>query len=100
VILSVSTDKERLKLFQKIIKSDLTVRQIEGEAKKVRVQSHFRTIEKDLELQEKEDRLRKTLGTKVTITKEGPGGQINIKYYSLEELNSIVEKITREAKVD
>jgi len=95
VILSADTDKERLKLFQKIIKSDLTVRQTEGETRKIKVKGYFRTIEKDLEIQDKEDRLRKALGTKVTIIKKDPGGQINIEYYSLEELNNIVEKIIK-----
>lgn len=94
VILSAETDSQRLKLFKKILKSDLTVRQTEGEVKKVRVKTHFRTVEKDLEVEAKEDSLRKALGTKVTITKKGQGGQISIEYYSQEELNNLIDQLT------
>ncbi|MBU1130668.1 ParB/RepB/Spo0J family partition protein [Patescibacteria group bacterium] len=95
VILSAETDSERIKLFKKIIKNDFTVRQTEGEIKKVKVRTHFRTAGKDLETEAKEDSLRKALGTKVTITKKGQGGQIDIEYYSLEELNNLVDRITQ-----
>lgn len=96
VILSAETLAARLQLFQKIIKNELTVRQTEGEVKKVKVKTHFRTIEKDLEIRDKEDKLRMALGTKVTITKNDQGGLIQIEYYSKEELNILVEKIIKD----
>lgn len=96
VILSAEAEAERLKIFKRILKSDLTVRQTEDEVKKVKVKSHFRTVEKDLETEEKEDQLRKALGTKVSINKKGQGGQVEIEYYSAEELNGLIERIVRD----
>lgn len=93
VILSAEAASDRLRLFKKIIGSDLTVRQLEGEVKQVRVKTHFRNVEKDLEIQEKEDLLRRALGTKVAIKKQGQSGQIYIDFYSAEELNNLVQKI-------
>jgi len=95
-VLSAESESERIKIFEKIIKNDLTVRQSEGEVKKIKVKTHFRTAQKDLELKDKEDRLQQSLGTKVSITKRGATGQINIEFYSLEELNNLVNKIARQ----
>ena len=95
VILSEETDAGRLKLFKKILKFNLTVRGAEGEVKKIKVRSHDRIITKDVEIQEKEDRLRKALGTKVSINKKGDGGTITVDFYSAEELNELVDRISR-----
>ncbi len=40
-----------------------------------------------------EDRLRRSLGTKVRLTQQGHKGEIRIAYYSLEDLERILEKI-------
>ena len=40
-----------------------------------------------------EERLRKSLGTKVSIAPKAKGGKIVIEYYSGEELERILEKI-------
>ncbi len=93
VILSASDASEQLKLFKKILDFSLTVSQSAGEVKKVQVKSHQRLIVKDLELEEKEERLRQALGTKVTVAKKGRGGTVAIEFYSAEELNEIVKKI-------
>jgi ParB family chromosome partitioning protein len=41
-----------------------------------------------------EERLRKALGTKVSIVSKAKGGRIVIEYYSAEELDRILEKIS------
>lgn len=95
-ILSASGEKEQLKILEKILKLNLSVRETEGEVKKVTVKSHLRTVgQKDLEILEKEDELRKALNTKVTINKKGEGGTVTIDFYSLEELNNLIKKITQ-----
>jgi len=98
IILSVDSNPERLKLFKKIISSTLTVRGAENAVKKVQVKAHERkVVGKDLEILDQEDRLRKTLNTKVTIQpKSADGGQIIIDYYSAEELGSLVDKIDKQ----
>ena len=83
---------ERLKFFEKVLKQDLTVRAVEGQARKVAVKRHFRTT-KDRNLSALEEKLQAALGTKVTVKKSGQSGQIVIEFYSNEELNSIIAKI-------
>src|SRR3989344_3518824 len=96
VILSANDEKEQLKIFEKILKLNLTVRETEGEVKKVAVKSHLKTVgQKDLEILEKEDALRKALNTKVAINKKGEAGTVTIDFYSLEELNDLIKKITK-----
>jgi len=93
IILAEETDQARLKLYRKILNSTLTVREASQEQKRAQVKSHYRIIETDLEVSDKEDRLRLALGTKVTINKKNGRGQINIEFYSEEELNSLTERL-------
>ncbi|MDP2586846.1 MAG: ParB/RepB/Spo0J family partition protein [Candidatus Komeilibacteria bacterium] len=94
IILGQPGDGERLKLFKKILSLNLTVRQAEGEARQVTVKSYRRSTGKDVEIQAKEETLRRALGTKVNINQKGDGGTVTIDYYSAEELNSLVEKLS------
>jgi len=84
--------QERTKFFQKVLKQDLTVRAVEGQARKVVVKRHLRTT-KDPNLAALEEKLQAALGTKVTIKKSGEAGQIVIDFYSGEELDNIITKI-------
>jgi len=86
--------EQRLPFFNKILKEDLTVRAVEGEAKKVAVKRHFRQVKKDPNLSAQEEELQQALGTKVAIKKSGSGGQIVIEFYSEEELSGLIGKIT------
>ena len=103
VILSAETAEERLRLFKKILQFGLTVRQSEGEVRKVNVKGHQRIVSVNPEIKEKEEVLRQALGTKVSIIpfRSGQGGQksesgsIDIEYYSQEELNELVRKISQ-----
>lgn len=105
-ILAASGEKKQLKLLERILKFNLSVRETEGEIKlaslalgrsgKVAVKSHLRAVgQKDLEILEKEDELRKALNTKVTINKKGEGGTVTIDFYSPEELNDLIKKIAK-----
>ncbi|MFA6304262.1 MAG: ParB/RepB/Spo0J family partition protein [Patescibacteria group bacterium] len=94
IILSAASAPERLRLFKKILEFNLTVRQAEGEVKKISVRSHNRVSGKSLDIQDKEDALRKALGTKVAINQKGNGGTVTLEYYSAEELNALVAKLS------
>lgn len=83
---------ERMKFFERVLKQDLTVRAVEGQARKVVVKSHLRKV-KDPNLAALEEKLQAALGTKVNIKKSGETGQIVIEFYSEEELGEIVGKI-------
>ena len=80
------------RFFKKVLKQDLTVRAVEGQARKVAVKRHFRQT-KDPNLTALEEQLQAALGTKVTIKKSGETGSIIIEFYSAEELSDLMGKL-------
>jgi len=88
--------EKRMPFFKKVLSNDMTVRAIEGEAKKIAVKGHFRQTHKDPELVSQEDRLQSVLGTKVSIKKSGSTGQIIIEFYSQQDLINLIEKLARD----
>ena len=86
--------EQRMPFFKKVLKQDLTVRAVEGEAKKVAVKRHFRQVQKDPIVLAKEAELQQAIGTKVSIKKSGSSGQIIIEFYSDEELSELVRRIS------
>lgn len=93
VLLSVSSDRDREKLFKEILNTKLSVRATEGKVKKSTVRKHTRRTSKDPNLLEKEEQLQATLGTRVEIVKKGNSGHVMIHFYSGEELQEIINKI-------
>jgi ParB family chromosome partitioning protein len=77
-----------------ILKNSLTVRQAEDKTKEISIRTHKRLLHIDPEIKELEEKMVGILGTKVKITKSGGGGRIIIEYYSDEELNNILSKIS------
>ncbi|MFA5051473.1 MAG: ParB/RepB/Spo0J family partition protein [Patescibacteria group bacterium] len=92
-LLSVDSPAEREKLFREILKGGMSVRVTESQARKVTFRQHARRS-KDPNIQEKEDALQASLGTKVDIKRRGKQGTIVLHFYSNEELQSIIRKIT------
>jgi len=93
-ILALENPEKQRALFEIIIKNNLTVRQTEDKTKEVSVKNHKRMVSVDSETKEVINRLTGALGTKVKISKSGDKGKILIDFYSQEELNDIVEKIS------
>ncbi len=94
LILSVADDKQQIKLFNKIIKNSLTVRQTSRKAKGFQQGKGFSNS--NIELAADEETLRNYLETKVAIDDQDDQGQIVIKYYSLAELKRLIKKIIKE----
>ncbi len=94
VILSLPSEKEQLKIYRQILKSNLSVRKTEDVTRQVKKGLGY-AGPLDPSLIEKEDLLRSTLGTKVKIDKRGKKGKITVEFYSEEELNQIVKKIIK-----
>lgn len=86
--------QERMKIFEKILKNDLTVRAAEGHAKQVSVRKHTRRA-KDPNVVALEEKIQESLGTKVTVKKSGDSGQIIIDFYSTEDLQILLEKFVK-----
>ena len=92
-ILSLERLRDQIFAANQIVRKALSVREAEALAarlkkpvqeKKARAGSEFKAIE---------ERLRKSLGTKVSIAAKAKGGKIVIEYYTSEELERILEKI-------
>ena len=93
VILSLTDPKEQLACFKKIIQAKLTVRDAEKEVK--RVQGKKGKIKsQDFVILDQEEKLREALGTKVRIEKRGKKGKIIIEYYSSEDFQELLKKLT------
>jgi ParB family chromosome partitioning protein len=95
-LLSIPDEKRQTKVFQKILKSGLNVRQVEKivrdfnkkpEVGKFKVQTSGMTEFSDLE-----EKLRQVFGTKVKISSRGEGkGEVVIDYYSILDLERLIE---------
>jgi ParB family transcriptional regulator, chromosome partitioning protein len=98
-ILSLESKEKQKELCALIIKKGLSVREAEALAKRWSERPKKATTpakrKGDLEsqLNSLQDSLRKYLGTKVKITQKGKKGEIEIEYYSHQELERIVEAI-------
>jgi ParB family transcriptional regulator, chromosome partitioning protein len=89
-ILSVEGKANQIEAARRIIKNGLSVREAESIAKKT--PKHPDAVKKDPQIASLEERLIKTLGTKVRLFHKGrKGGRIEIEYYSLEELDRLLE---------
>lgn len=94
-LLSIENPEKQRALFEMIMKTGMTVRETESKAREVSVRPHVRHIASlPPELVEKADRLSSALGTKVAVKPAGKGGRIVVEYYSDEELEHIVSRIS------
>jgi ParB family transcriptional regulator, chromosome partitioning protein len=89
--------KEQEELLKQIIQLDLSVRTTEMMARKnagLKIKSKKR-ITRNPNVKDIEDRLVKSLNTRVLLShKKDGGGRITIYYFSEEELDSLLEKMT------
>ena len=102
-LVSVGDEQNQKELMQKIIKDHLTVRDVEKLVADWKKEKHTPSQpiqKKDPEIQNLENQLQQTLGTKVQIKSKGKGknirGSINISYFSLDDLEAILKKLRLE----
>ncbi len=104
-ILSLESRERQKELCDLILQKDLSVREAEALAKrwieksKKKTPSEKKREELQHQIQSLQDALRQHLGTKVRIQTKGRKGKIEIEYYSLEDLERIVETIIGEKKL-
>ncbi|MFA5124552.1 MAG: ParB/RepB/Spo0J family partition protein [Patescibacteria group bacterium] len=79
---------------QRILENKMSVREAEKAAKVIVVKRNLRKVSFDPETKQMEEDLASALGTKIEIRRHGGVGQITIKFFSNEELRSIVNKIS------
>ena len=97
-LLSVEAPEERDRLFGLTLKKGLSVRELENLAQSKsnggsrRIKSH---AQRDHEIVALEEDLQKILGTKVRVLPQKKRGKIVVEYYSLDDLDRIIQLIKR-----
>ncbi|MFH1782019.1 MAG: ParB/RepB/Spo0J family partition protein [Candidatus Omnitrophota bacterium] len=89
-ILGLQDPQEQMRLFTKLVKNDLSVRDTERYAKNISTGQKKTIKEKDPNLTSLEEELRNALGTKVKIIRSKKGGKIEIEFYSDNDLEKII----------
>ena len=92
IILSYPTKLEQIKIFKKILKNDLSIRQLKNISGQEIEKINERKV-KDPIITSWEDKLTKALGAKVKINKKRERGDIKISFFSNEELKNILDKL-------
>ena len=92
IILSLSSHQEQVNLWKKITLHSLTVRQVEGEARRIKVKDHTRILHAaPSDIVHFQHELEERLGTKVMVQGTKTRGKIIVEYFSEEELKKIAE---------
>jgi len=101
-ILAIPNGDDQKEVCRRVIRKGLSVRETERLVKqwgKRRSAPVTRGDSGDWERKALEDNLRRFLSTRVQISKSGKGGKIEIEFYSIGELERIVDLITGEKGV-
>jgi ParB family chromosome partitioning protein len=95
-LLALSTARAQETLLNQVVNLDLSVRQTEALARKYGGQkpAYKKRSSPSADVTDVERRLRSSLGTKVALKHGKKGGTVTIYYYSDEELDSLLEKLT------
>jgi len=89
-ILAIEGKSHQVEAARKILKKGLSVRDAESLSKQMPSSSRQKPI-KDPQITALEEKLIRSLGTKVRIVNQGKRGKIEIEYYSFEELERLLD---------
>lgn len=94
-LINIPSERVQLKIYEKIVHDGLSVRRVEQLAKigKPSTKSEKGTVTvSSASVMSVEEKIRRALGTKVTVrTKGGGRGEIVIEYYSLDDLDRLLD---------
>jgi ParB family chromosome partitioning protein len=94
-LLGIDDPTEQRRTWQRIVQGGLTVRDAEALAKQQTPRPRpARTRPRAPDLAALEERLRSSLGTRVDLTQGRKGGRLTVHYYSSEELEALVERLS------
>jgi len=95
-LLALSTQKAQASALQTVLNLSLSVRQAEELVRKLAGQKPIKAKKpaKNADVHDVEKRLQHSLGTKVVLKHGKKGGAVTIYYYSDEELDALLEKLT------
>ena len=94
-VLSVPGAEKQMALYEAIVREQLTVREAEARSRSVTPKTYQRTVLSDPTAKQAEEQLMSLLGTRVRVARAGKGGRITIEYYGPDDLDRLMEKITR-----
>ena len=91
-LLALDGKQKQIAAARDIVKRGLSVRETEALCKKLSQPIQKKKKKEKLpEVADLEDKLTRSLGTKVKVEYKGKGGKIEIEYYSLEQLDGLLE---------
>ena len=91
-LLVLESKQKQVAVAKDVVKRGLSVRETEALCKKLSQPAQKKKKKEKLpEVADLEDRLTRSLGTKVKVEYKGKGGKIEIEYYSLEQLDGLLE---------
>ncbi|MEK6751853.1 MAG: ParB/RepB/Spo0J family partition protein [Chloroflexota bacterium] len=95
-LLMLSTQKAQASALQTLLNLSLSVRQAEELVRKLAGQKPIKVKKptRSADVNDVEKRLQRSLSTKVTVKHGKNGGTLTIYYYSNEELDSLLDKLT------
>jgi len=103
-LLALGTPEQQLEMARKVIRQSLSVRETEtlvarspertSSGELLRAQDGGTPVRPDLHVNALEEDLMRALGTKVRLHPRKKGGRIEIEYYSNEELEGLVRRLT------
>lgn len=95
-ILTLEIKQKQIEAAKEIIKKGLSVREAEALCKRLSLPVKLKKKKEKLpEVADLENKLTRSLGTKVKIQHKDKGGKIEIEYYSLDELDRLLEIMMR-----
>lgn len=98
-LLAIEDHELQLKAVDEIIKKGLSVRETELLVKRLTAQkNNKKKTTPDVEYQAIEERFREVFGTKVKVMNNKKNGKILIEYYSMDELDRIINLVENMAK--
>lgn len=90
-ILSVEGKSDQIALARAVVTKGLSVREAESLATRLTQPKKKTSRLKDPQIATLEEKLKQSLGTKVKIKHKGKRGKIEIEYYSLDELDRLLD---------
>ncbi|MBW1774236.1 MAG: ParB/RepB/Spo0J family partition protein [Deltaproteobacteria bacterium] len=94
VLAGVANGTDQRKLHALILQKGLSVRQAEAFIKKSKGRGKSKKAIPDAYMQSLADSLKRSLGTKVDIVKKGKQGKVVIHFYSDDELDRLLERLS------
>lgn len=95
-LLGAPDQSSLMAIFRRVIQEGLNVRATEKLVQRAAIVAQQRTVkpkEMDPDLLEVQERLQTALGTRVKIIPHGKGGTVQIEYFSMDDLNRVLEML-------